>query len=79
MIHSDHPPYSPDLSPGDFWLLGALKNRMKETVFRSVYEVCDFVYSFWCVVTLDEVQPAFHQWMRRLNWVCEHDGESVPE
>jgi transposase len=25
-----HPPYSPDLSPCDFWLFGILKQKMKE-------------------------------------------------
>jgi histone-lysine N-methyltransferase SETMAR len=28
---TDHPPYSPDLSPCDFWLFGFLKEKLKLT------------------------------------------------
>jgi hypothetical protein len=75
----DHPPYSLDLSPGDFSLFGVLKNRIKETVFRNADEVEDFVCNSWSAVTLDEVQLAFQKWRRRLKSACEHDGEYLPE
>jgi hypothetical protein len=39
----------------------------------------DFVSNCWSEVTLDEVQLVFHEWMRPLEWVCEHDGEYAPE
>jgi hypothetical protein len=48
---------------------------MEETVFRNADEVEAFVCNCWSEVTLDEVQLVFHKWMRRLEWVCEHDGE----
>jgi hypothetical protein len=41
IIGRDHPPYSPDLSPCDFWLFGVLKKQMKETVFGNADEVED--------------------------------------
>jgi hypothetical protein len=34
-----HPPYSPDLSPGGFWLFGVLKQKMKERVFQSEEQI----------------------------------------
>ena len=34
----DHPPYSPDLAPCDFWLFPRLKAVMKGTHFSSLYE-----------------------------------------
>jgi hypothetical protein len=52
---------------------------MKETVCRNAAEVADFVCNFWSEVTLHEVQLVFHEWMRPLEYVCEHDGEYVPE
>jgi hypothetical protein len=52
---------------------------MKETVFMSADEVKDFVCNFWSEVTLEEVQLAFHEWMKRLEAVCEYDGEYVPQ
>jgi hypothetical protein len=51
---------------------------MKETVFRNADEVKDFVCNIWGEVILDEMQLVFHEWMRRLECVCEHDGEYVP-
>jgi hypothetical protein len=61
MMHVHDQPYSPDLGLCDFWLFGLLKNRTKETVFRNLGEVMDFVCNFWSEATLDEVQLAFHE------------------
>jgi transposase len=35
IARAPHPPYSPDLSPCDFWLFGILKQKMMKRVFRS--------------------------------------------
>ena len=35
----DHPPYSPDLAPCDFWLFPRLKPVMKGTRFSSLEEI----------------------------------------
>ena len=35
----EHPPYSPDLAPSDFWLFSHLKNCMRGKSFSSNYEV----------------------------------------
>ncbi|XP_064486005.1 protein GVQW3-like [Ornithodoros turicata] len=35
----DHPPYSPDLSPADFWLLPKLKLAMKGTRHDSIEDI----------------------------------------
>jgi hypothetical protein len=52
---------------------------MKETVFSNADEVGDFACSFWSEVTFDEVQLGFHEMIRRLEWICEHDREYGPE
>jgi hypothetical protein len=52
---------------------------MNETVLRNSDEVEDFVYIFWREVTLGEVQLVFHEWIRRLEWFCQHNGEYVAE
>jgi hypothetical protein len=79
MIRLDHPLYSPDLSACDFYFFGVLKNQMKETVFRNVDEVEDFVCNFWSEVTSEKVQLVLRESMGGLEWVCEHDGEYVLE
>jgi histone-lysine N-methyltransferase SETMAR len=33
---AEHPPYSPDLSPCDFWLFGFLKDKLKDVPLRGV-------------------------------------------
>jgi transposase len=35
IARAPHPPYSPDLSPCDFWLFGILKDKIKERLFWS--------------------------------------------
>jgi hypothetical protein len=75
----DHPPSSHVSSPCDFEEFRALKNYLNETVFRNPYEVEDLVCNFRSDVTLDEMQLVFHERMRRLERVCEHNGEYVPE
>jgi transposase len=39
IARAPHPPYSPDLSPCDFWLFGVLKQKMKERVFQSEEQI----------------------------------------
>jgi hypothetical protein len=53
-------------------LLGVLKDRLKKTEFGNVDEVGDFFCHFWRDATFDEVQLLFFEWL------CQHDGESVP-
>jgi hypothetical protein len=48
-----HPPYSPDLSPCDFWLFGILKQKMKDREFSGVEEIMNVVQEIWREVTLE--------------------------
>ncbi len=46
MIETDmhvvnHPPYSPDLAPADFWFFPLLKSKIRGRIFRSVPELQD--------------------------------------
>jgi hypothetical protein len=52
---------------------------MNEKGFRNANEFDDFVCNIWSEVTLEEVQLVFHEWMRRLEWVSQHDREYVRE
>jgi hypothetical protein len=38
-----HPPYSPDLAPSDFFLLGYVKERLKGMVFLSYEQLLDAI------------------------------------
>jgi len=35
----DHPPYSPDLAPCDFWLFPKLKNALKGQRFADLSDI----------------------------------------
>jgi len=35
----DHPPYSPDLAPCNFWLLPKLKNALKRQIFADLSDI----------------------------------------
>jgi hypothetical protein len=35
----DHPPYSPALAPGDFWLFPKFKSVLKEKRFSDVEDI----------------------------------------
>jgi hypothetical protein len=36
---TDHPPYSPDLAPADFWLLPELKSVLKAKCFSDIVDI----------------------------------------
>jgi len=77
IFRADHPPYSPDLSPCDFWLFGMLKTRMQDREFTSPQSILSEITSIWNGLTFDEIQSVFRDWMERLTWVIEHDGEYI--
>jgi hypothetical protein len=74
-----HPPYSPDLSPCDFWLFGIrmLKGILKDREFNSSNEIEEATTKVWDDLTFDEVQSVFHNWMSRLAWVIGDKGEHI--
>jgi hypothetical protein len=39
IIKMDHPPYSPDLAPCDFWLYPKLKNALKGQIFAATPDI----------------------------------------
>jgi hypothetical protein len=74
-----HPPYSPDISPCDFWLFGLLKGIMKDREFHFYEEIEEAIMVAWNDLTYEDVQSIFYDWMRRLAWVIEHEGEYILE
>jgi hypothetical protein len=70
-----HPPYSPDISPCDFWLYGILKHNMTDREFRNQQETLNAIAKIWDDLTFEDVQRVFQEWMERLTWVIGHNGE----
>jgi hypothetical protein len=74
-----HPFYSPDLRPCDFWLFGTLKGILKDREYHSPDEIEEAITMAWNDLTFNEVQSVFHNWMNRLRWVTENEGEHITE
>jgi hypothetical protein len=75
IARAPHPPYSPDLSPCDFWLFGILKQNMKERVFQSEEQILAAITESWNELTFEDIQRVFHNWMERLIWEIADSSE----
>jgi transposase len=54
-----HPPYSPDLSPCDFWLFNMLKQAIKDREFHAVEEIPSAFHEVSSQVTSEDLQSVF--------------------
>lgn len=71
----EHPPYSPDLAPCDFYLLPNIKSALKETHFQSVEDVKVKTAELLKSLTLDDLQHCFEQWKKRMQRYIDREGE----
>jgi histone-lysine N-methyltransferase SETMAR len=72
---AEHPPYSPDLSPCDFWLFEFLKEKLKDRQLPGVQSLHQVITYLWNEPTFDDVQAGLLKWMNRLSWPIENKGE----
>jgi hypothetical protein len=70
-----HLPYSPDLSPCDFWLFGMLKQKIQDRVFDTTEEILMANCNVRSEVTFEDLQSVFFDWIQRVEYVIEHEGE----
>jgi hypothetical protein len=75
IIRAPHPPYSPDLSLGDFWLFGFSKESMKGVEFSTDDQLLEAITRIWTDVTSEDIQSVFREWIDRLSWVIGNNGE----
>ena len=68
----DHPPYSPDLSPCDFWLLPRLKEMLVRHRFESLCGIGSMVYQ--CLQPKEDYRAAFRKLVDRCKMCVEADG-----
>jgi transposase len=78
-IRTPNPPYSPDLSPCDFWLFGMAKEKMKDREFHAVQEIRRGLTEICNDLTFQDVQSVFLKWKIRSNWAIENCGEYYSE
>ena len=63
---SDHPPYSPDLSPCDFWLFPKLKEMLAGHRFESRCGIGSAVYQCLQHIPKEDYPAAFWKWVDRI-------------
>jgi transposase len=62
----DHPPYSPDLAPCDFWLFRKLKTALKGHIFSDIADIQGHATTILQSIPEEEFQKCFEQWKHRL-------------
>lgn len=71
----EHPPYSPDLSPCDFWLFPTIKNRMKGKVYYTDTEVLEAFKENADLLETKDFKNAFSTWIKRCKTVLSKNGD----
>lgn len=71
----EHPPYSPDLAPCDFWLFPKLKNVVKGTHFESVEDIKTSVTGVLKGLRTDAFEGCFRAWQERMHKCVQFKGE----
>ena len=70
----DHPPYSPDLSPCDFWLFPRLKEMVAGHHFESHCGISSAVYRCLQHIPKEDYWAAFWKWVDRCKMCVEAGG-----
>ena len=72
-----HAPYSPDLSPYDFFLFPKIKAVLKETRFESMEAVKQKTADLLKALTKEDFQHCFDQWKKRMGRCVAREGEYI--
>ena len=69
----DHPPYSPDLAPSDFWLFDYIKQRLDDhTNAESLVKQITKIVSD---IPKNEWQKTFNKWIERMELCVKYKGD----
>ena len=72
----EHPPYSPDLAPCDFFLFPKIKSALKGTrFFESIDAVRAKATELMNKLSEDDLQHCFQQWKIRMERCRDRGGE----
>jgi hypothetical protein len=71
----DHPPYSHDLAPCDFWFFPKLKNAQKGQRFSPFSDIQSNVKTILRGIPENDFPDCFRQWHHRLTKCLASQGE----
>ena len=71
----NHPPYSPDLSPCDFFLFPRLKKMLSRNKYTSRNSLGNAIYQCLRQILKEDYLSAFRDWVKRLQKCVSVKGE----
>ena len=75
LILLEHPPYSPDIAPCDFWLFVFIDEKRKGTTASDENELISQTLKILEKIDLTILGTVFKEWIKRLHKVIELSGE----
>lgn len=75
VVEMQHPPYSPDLAPADFFLFPKLKNSLKGTRFQDVEAIKKTVTSLLKSIPKEDFKTSFRNLYSRAQTCITADGD----
>uniref|UniRef100_A0A914EGD7 Histone-lysine N-methyltransferase SETMAR n=1 Tax=Acrobeloides nanus TaxID=290746 RepID=A0A914EGD7_9BILA len=73
--HLEHPPYSPDLSPSDFYLFRSLEHWLRGKKFKTIEEMRQSLTEFFDSKDREWYRRGIHQLEEQWKKVIESGGE----
>jgi histone-lysine N-methyltransferase SETMAR len=73
-----HSPYSPDLTPSDFFLFGYVQGRLQGIIFPSGEELLAGICRVLRDIPLETFAQVFEHCLERLEWICQNNGSYYP-
>ena len=73
----EHPPYSPDIAPSDFFLFGYLKDQLQGYEFEDEEQLFDKVSEILYAIPKATLESVYNEWMERLFRVIEANGNYI--
>jgi hypothetical protein len=55
ILRVPHPPYSPNISPCDFWIFEAFEGKLKDRYLQGPKEILTAFQEFWDNITVEEL------------------------
>jgi len=71
----DHPPYSPDLAPCDFWLFPKLKMKMKGQFFDDIPDIQEAVTDALEIIPKNDFLRCFESFYKRFQRCIDDQGD----
>jgi hypothetical protein len=67
ILRAFHPPYSPDMSPCDFWMFGDFKRKQKDCHLQRPEEILTALQELCDEIAFEEFQIVFESRRDRLH------------